>query len=370
MYYTIEYSPKLAVFSYVFYIVMLLIASPMKNYQNNSFRVGTRGIVVFFIMYAILNVFSLWEYDTYHTWNHFVENGFDNLFGYENVYQRIALITGDHYFIWRCFIWIPACYFIYKSADILGLVNSKLLLSIVLFGSFVGYTRGMIGFTMLVLGSILFVSPNKSINKLIGLIIIVISYYFHKSMFIMILFSVLAYIPLQKRHIKFLLLIFPILTLLMPQITPMLSSLELSEGVGEVGVGIVESTLESEKLQRNTNGKIIKLIELIPQYITLYYLGMQVFKYKVFEQCKYRKVFEYLFRFTFIGFYIASLFFFTDHTSWLFERFKHMAFFPMIISLTATFTYEKKMCGWMKYIVLYQILFIIFSHCLRVYSNL
>lgn len=370
----IDYSVKLALSSYIFYIIMLVLASPYKNYFSETRGCSSNKIWLFFICYILLNVFSFWEYDTYHTWEHFTySNGFE-LYGYEDIYSKIAGYSNGNYFIWRTIVWLPACLFIYLTAKELDLLNNKILLSIVLFGSFIGYSRGMLGFTMLVYGATLAKEHTNKLSVVIGLVLVAFSYYFHKSMYVAILFATISLIPLRKSHIKFLLYLFPVLasftTVMINRYGGFFSALDLSSGVGEVGQGAMESVLSSEKLIRNTTGQIMKIIEITPQYLTLLYMGTLIYKYNVFKLSNHQYSYEYLFRFTFVGFYIASLFYFTDYSSWLYERFKHMAFFPMIIVLGATLQYDGKQIKWMRYIVVYQLAFTIFTHILRIYSNL
>ena len=351
---------------------MFIIASPYKNYKKHSFVVHSKGITLFFICYALLNVFSFWEYDTYHSWEA-IELGANYLNGYEDIYRTIAESVNYSYFWWRGVIWIPACVFLYKSASVLNLVNSKLLLSIVLFGGFIGYTRGMLGFTMLVYGAILFLDSKKMATKIIGLLIVAASYYFHKSMYVAILFALLALYPIKPRQIKLLLIVFPILasltTILVIRLSDILSVVELSAGVGDAGDGAMESILNAEKELKNTNGQIMKMMEVFPQYIILFYIGNQIFKQNIFDYIPHERTFKFLFRFAFWGFYISSLFYFSDYSNWIYERFKHIAMFPMVIVLAATFYYERKRNKWMKMVVLYQILFVFLTHFLRVYSN-
>lgn len=366
-----SYSVELAIYSYLFYILMFMIASPYRNYKKHSFEINSKRIILFFICYALLNVFSFWEYDTYHSWEDFEQS--NNLYGYEDVYQIIAGYVGNSYFLWRSIIWIPACIFLYKSASILNLVNSKLLLSIVLFGGFIGYTRGMLGFTMLVYGTILLVDSNNKASQIIGLLIAAISYYFHKSMYVAILFAILALYPIKTNQIKLLLIVFPFLASLTSffvlKFSDILSGFELSMGVGEAGKSSMVSILSAEKELKNTTGQIMKILEILPQYIILFYIGIQIFKHKIFEDIPHQRTLIFLFRFAFFGFYISSLFYFSDYSNWIYERFKHIAMFPMIIVLAATFFYEKKRNNWMRLVVLYQIVFVFLTHFLRVYSN-
>jgi len=368
-----EYSWQLALLSYSFYFVMLIIASPYKNYLSRTRLVNQVYLNIFFFFYMILNVFSFWEYDTYHSWEQFLLYGSD-ITGYENIYHTIAEFVNGDYFLWRFLVWVPACLFIYLTARKLELLNNKFLVSIVLFGGFIGYTRGMIGFTMLIFGLVLLIDDNRVLKKLLGLCLIVGSYFFHKSMFVAILFSILALFPFKKNILTSLVFGFPLLaiftTIFVLMFGDVLSSAGLSDGVGEAGENSVNSALSYERETRNTIGMLMKLFEVIPQYATLFYMAKLIYKEKILNNVTHEKTYKYLFRFTFIGFYVASLFFFTDFSAWIYERFKHIAFFAMIFVFAAVIGNENIHSKFMRNIVVLQLSVVFTTIILRISSNM
>lgn len=56
-------------------------------------------------------MFSFWAEDTYHIWDDFIYvQRFVNfeLMSYESIYNRLATIRGNDYYLWRIMIWLPA----------------------------------------------------------------------------------------------------------------------------------------------------------------------------------------------------------------------------------------------------------------------
>jgi hypothetical protein len=260
----------------------------------------------------------------------------------------------------------------YWSAKRLDLLNRNFLVAMLLFGSFLSYTRGMLGHTMLVLGAVLFMDKKSdTFTKIIGLVIVCVSYYFHKSMFVNIIFAVLALFPFGKKTVVASLIAFPFLTSIATYLINGIASgqidMALGEGVGGVGDATVLYA-SSERKEANVNGMISKTVKYMPEYLTLFYLYYKVIVQKIFDNDKKEKVYTYLFRLTYVAIYIASLFYFVETSSWIYERFKYMGFFPMVFVLGAVWSNEKYSSKWTKVIILLQALSILWMLSYRFYK--
>lgn len=370
-----EYSWSLLLISIFVYIVSIFVAKPQITYNNPQRNNVKKGTIAFFILLMINSVFAFWEYDTYHYWNMFIfANQYQmyDVWEYEEVYNWLAMVVGRDFWIWRACIWIPACLFMYWSAKRLDLLNRNFLVAMLLFGSFLSYTRGMLGHTMLVLGAVLFMDKKSdTFTKIIGLAIVCVSYYFHKSMFVNIIFAVLALFPFGKKTIAVSLIAFPFLisiaTYLINGIASGQIDMALGEGVG--GVGDETALYASrEKMKANIFGMIRKFITYIPEYLTLFYLYYKVIVQRIFDKDKKEKVYTYLFRLTYVAIYIASLFYFVEASNWIYERFKYMGFFPLVFVLGAVWSKEKYSSKWTKVIILLQALSILFMLSYRFYK--
>jgi hypothetical protein len=211
-----QYSLQLLLINILFYSICIFIAKPQITYSNPQQNNIKKGMIAFFFMLIINSVFAFWAADTYHSWGDFIiAKLYSNykMSKYEAIYNWIAGISGNNYFLWRAYIWIPACLLIYYTAKRLDLLNKNFLTVMLLFGSFLAYTRGMLGHSMLIFSIVLLADKEgSSFSKILGLVFFCGSYFFHKSMFINITFALLALFPFEKKSIVISLILFPFLT--------------------------------------------------------------------------------------------------------------------------------------------------------------
>lgn len=371
----IQYSWQLLLVSIFIYILSIFFAKPNITYKNPQYNNTSKGVIGFFFLLILNSVFALWEYDTYHSWDGFIlANQYQRyeIWDYEEIYNWLAAVSGNSYFLWRAYIWIPACLFMYYTAKRLDLLNRNFLVAMLLFGSFLSYTRGMLGHAMLVFAMVLFIDKNNNIlTKIIGLALVCVSYYFHKSMYVNIIFAVLALFPFGKKTVVASLIAFPFLTIVATYLVDSIASGQLELALGEGVGGVGDATMmyvTAERREANVFGIIEKIMKITPQYLALFYLYYKVKIQKVFNKDKREKVYNYLFKLTYVAFYIASLFYFVETSSWIYERFKYMGFFPMVFVLGAVWSKEKTSTKWLKTIILLQTFAIFWMLSFRLYK--
>lgn len=364
----INYSWQLALISIFTFLIMLLIAQPWRTFFNPRSNNVRKGIIVFFLLYVSTCIFAFWAEDTYHCWDGFLEAGTYKsyeILGYEEVYNWLAGVSGNDYFLWRTYIWLPACLFLFLTAARLELLHRNMLLSMILFGAMLSYTRGMLGHTMLLFGAVLLVDKKSNVAiKVIGLALFCVSYFFHKSMYVNIAFALLAFYPLGKKSFVVSLIAFPFLTIVATMLIDGIASgaLDMSFGEGVGGVGDRAVLYASgEKMEWNIFGDIGRVISYLPEYLTLFYLANRVLYKGYFKGIKRERVFIYLFRLTYVAIYIASLFAFVETSDWIYLRFKYMAFFPLPFVLAKVWSLEPKSNSWVKWIILLQVFALFFG---------
>lgn len=360
------------------FLVLLIIAKPLKclnSIRTISGNVTNTEKSVFFIFYALCLIFAFDSSDFYsYAEAFYIQRQYVNIeyMGWESIFNWFANIT-NNYVLWRATIWGLAVLITYWTAAILKLNNRGFLLSVALFGFGLDvYTRGIIGHTMLVLGAVLFMDKkSNTLTKIIGLSIVCVSYYFHKSMYVNIIFAVLALLPFGKKTVVASLIAFPFLTTIATYLIDGIASgqidIALGEGVGGVG-DQTASYASREKMEANIFGMIRKFIIYVPEYLTLFYLYYKVIVQRIFDKDKKEKVYTYLFRLTYVAIYIASLFYFVETSSWIYERFKYMGFFPLVFVLGAVWSKEKYSSKWTKVIVLLQALSILWMLSYKFYK--
>lgn len=365
---------QLALANVGIFMIMLFVAKVHITYFNPKRNEIKKKITFFFHLLIINSVFAFWAYDTYNSWEEFIEVNLrgGEIFGYEGVYNWLAAACENNYFLWRAFIWIPACLFMYYTGKRLDLLSRNFLVAMALFASFQAFTRGMLGHTMMLFGVVLFFcNKNNKFIKLIGLLLVCVSYFFHKSMYVNIIFAILALFPFKKKSIIISLIVFPFLTgiatYLIDGIASGVIDINFGEGVGGVGDKSANYAA-AEKMSINVYGVIGQIIRFLPEYLTLCYLTNRVVFKGYFVGIKNEKVFVYLFRLTYVIIYIASLFYFVETSSWIYERFKYMGFFPLPFVLAKVWSLEPHSNRWIKCIILLQIFSLLFTYVFRIYN--
>lgn len=358
----LERSLSLVLLYLLVYFILLIIANPYKAYTNVGFLTQESTKIrknSLFVLYALCLIFAFDSGDFYSYWNGFVlEAQFVNveIDRYELVYNWFGDVVNGNYILWRSVIWGLAILFIYWTSLVLKLNNRGFLIAIALFGFGLDcYSRGILGHTMLLFGAVLFVDKRSNmLTKIIGLTLVCVSYYFHKSMYVNIIFAVLALFPFGKKTVVLSLIAFPFLTTIATYLINGIVSgeleLALGEGVGGVG-DRTKGYASQELMQSNLLGIIGKIVKFTPEYLTLFYLYYKVIVQKIFSKEKRERVYTYLFRLTYVAFYIASLFYFVETSSWIYERFKYMGFFPLVFILGAVWGKEKYVTKGTKLII-------------------
>lgn len=371
----INYTWQLALISIFTFLIMLLIVQPWRTYFNPQSNNVRKGIIVFFLLYVSTCIFAFWSEDTYHSWDRFLEAGMYKsyeILGYEEVYNWLAGVSGNDYFLWRTYIWLPACLFLFLTAARLELLHRNMLLVMILFGAMLSYTRGMLGHTMLLFGAVLLVDRKSNIaTKVIGLALFCVSYFFHKSMYVNIAFALLAFYPLGKKSFVVSLIAFPFLTTVATMLIDGIASgafdMSFGENVGGVG-DRTEYYATAEEKEFTLLGWLGNFVMWLPEYITLFYLANRVLYKGYFKGIKRERVFTYLFRLTYVAIYIASLFAFVETSDWIYLRFKYMAFFPLLFVLAKVWSLEPKSNSWIKWIILLQIISLFYTWSYKIYA--
>lgn len=364
-----HYSWQLFLINIVVYIISMYVAKPNKTFYNPQQNNLQTGFSFFFILLTINSVFAFWAADTYHVWETFLiaeRFSFYRIENYEGIYNWLATVCNNQYFLWRALIWIPACLFIYYTAKVLNLRNRNFLVAILLFGSFLSFTRGMLGHAMMLFGAVLFIDKNHN-RQLIGLLIVCASYFFHKSMFINIAFAILALFPMGKKSFAISLIAFPFLTVVATYLINGIASgeIEMALGEGTGGAGDRTSAYASgKKVALNIFGIIYELLYIVPKYLALFYLYKEVIVGNLFSK---DSIYRYLYRLTYVAFYIGSLFYFVDTSDAMYSRLTYMGSFPLIFVLGKVLSMKKRTSSFLRFIMLLQFFGIFFRFAYKIY---
>lgn len=358
----VDYSWALASIGLLVCIALLLISKPLVTFKNPQNNNVAKGIGLFFILYIFNSIFSFWEWDTFHTWGDFIAAkkygyGSDALLYYEPVYVWLGKFANYNYFLWRSLVWAPACLLIYFTGRRLNILNRNLLVSMALFLVFLYSTRNLLGLAMLLFGLVLFVDDNSH-SKFWGLVLIVASYFFHRTMFITIVFAGLALFKQNRASIVGLLITYPFAVVVSTLVIGNILSgdLTITAGGGGENGNRIDNYASQERAVLTAYGVIRQVITCLPQYLALAYVIKRIVFDKILEGDKQQKVWTYLMSFSFVCIYIASCFYFTETSMWIFERFKYMGMIPLTFVLAKVWSVEPRSNIWVKSMIILQLL--------------
>ncbi len=369
MYY-IQYNWRLALISIMMFVIMFAIAKPFKTYKNPRGNNVKKGVVAFYMIFALNNVFAFWEYDTYHYWDTFLQAGRNGVIEiFEDFYNWLALKCNNNFFLWRACIWSTASWFMYITAKRLNTLNRNLLVSVLLFGSMLSVSRGMLGHTMLVLATVMIGSTQSTTaEKWIGLMLFICSYFLHKSMYVNIAFAIIALYPWDRYTIRLSWIAFPFLITI---VTALLNNVVSGTLLGALDDGISNASASyasDDRMVANTFGMITSILKNGPHYIVLFYLVDRITFKGFLEGVNNERLYTYLYRLAYVSIYIASLFIFINTSSWLYVRFKMMALFPLVFVFARILSLETKANKWIKVIVITQLFSMSFELLFRLYK--
>jgi hypothetical protein len=254
----------------------------------------------------------------------------------EPFYYWLVKVFPSDYTLWRFIVWGAA-----STTYVLALKKLKLnppfssfIIIVVLLYSTFYYLRNSLGFSVLCLG-IAYLLSNRSKNKiLIGIILITLSLYLHKSMIIyVVIFFLSLIIPFSKKYIVLSLILFPILY---PSIT-IFSSLFLEQSfLNQDTSNYGQLYIDSEShLSPTLFGWIDLLITKGPIILLLFYSIKHVYFKKEIEK-------NYLLQYSYTLFYVSMLFLGQNVSYTLSDRVWIGAMFPFTLFLCQYFNNKRE----------------------------
>ena len=265
----------------------------------------------------------------------------------EPYYTWLIDVLPKNFYIWRLFVWGPAIILwmvILKHLKLNPHLSFILLLTIPLY-NFVG-ARQQMGFSFLYLGMAICLYKNyntlkistRSFNIIVGLILIGLSLFFHKSMILYLSVFLIALIPFKRKTIVISLILFPIIwSLLNVLVEFFISNIMAFDAAGQ---DHAERFVDAEnKIETTLYGWIRIFIDKIPIWVLLYLSIKKVFFSK--QPIKIPYFFKVILKMTYILIYFYALFIGKDVSKFLGPRFWDAALIPLSIFL-AYFLFNEK----------------------------
>lgn len=351
----------------IFFISFLLLITffiIITKQYNNKKKCSPYYVLFFSIMILLFSVYGFYDQDYYNyksCINNFISRGSKTYL--EPVYFSIANFTGS-YFKWRILIWGLATILMIKTVLRFKLSYIYTYLFIIIFYAFSFYKlRNCLGISLLFYGLSYILIPNKQFPKIsyfFGITIVICSYWFHKSMPIMIIILLgSSILPFNKKIITATIISFPffiIATSIAINIF-LTTAFHLNDAQLQATISTGASYASNgEELSFSPIGLFRVIITYAPLYIGLYLLTRDTV-YKGFTLPNH---IYFLYKFCFIMVYFSSLFFFQEVAFWMYIRFLTMCYFPLALVLGYYYT-TNRMTLLMKILLLLGTFSIIFN---------
>lgn len=194
--------------------LMAYSRSIRRGYSVNRSCCNDQAYKQLFFLFAMFSLFTFFGGDIKRDLE-FVKEEFEyaDLYehiGREQIYVFFASISHKHLFIYKVLIYIPALIFTSFSLKLTRKDNYVTLLLFVMFAlTSYGATRGVLAFSIFVLG-VIFYCREKLLYKALGIAIMLSSYFFHATMLAVFVLFMLSHIKLKKPILLILVLLFPV----------------------------------------------------------------------------------------------------------------------------------------------------------------
>ncbi len=324
----------------VIYITIYLLLR--RTLYNKSVPKG--NFIFACILIMLFCLYPAWGGDFFHYRDSFFsikQNGYTNM---EVPYQYIIKDIVDTYFQFRLIVWGFALLLFYYTQKLLPvpIVLCSVIFCLMFLPRF-SYARVSLAMSMIYLGLSVAVYKKSSINLLIGLAILGVSYFFHKSALFGISVSIISFFMadiLNKRTVFIFALLYPILMYIVPLALSEFMLMDFSDEVVYIGKG--QMYLENDFTENYGLGKNIEeglLRATLYGVLILYALLHIKSKYEYLPRAI--KVFSTS---AFLSVFIASVFAFDwgMNTYTVYNRFMYFAMIPSSVLLA--YCLSNKVC--------------------------
>jgi len=255
----------------------------------------------------------------------------DHPIHFEDVYVLLIKGLPTNYYLWRFCVWGMAAFFLFKILDEIksDLDFSFFVFTLMLMNHFPNL-RQTLGFMMMFYGYVLlFRSAEDGLPQklFMGIILLICSTFFHSTIFVFIVLSLLLFIPGTKSWVMIVvsLIAFPFLYDITKELSAQFIGLVSSNDMmQEKTTKYIES---SYRVEINIRGFLKLFVNRIPVLMLFFYGIKKVLVDKV--EVSYME--KHLLMLTYMLIYISCLFFNNNVSAYLSQRFWDAACFPLTI---------------------------------------
>ena len=255
----------------------------------------------------------------------------DHPIHFESVYVLLIKGLPTNYYLWRFCVWGLAAFLLFKILDEIksDLDFSFFVFTLMLMNYFPNL-RQTLGFMMMFYGYVLlFRSAEDAMpQKLVmGIILLIISTFFHSTIFVFIVLSLLLFIPGTKSLAMIIvsILLFPYLYDITKELsTQFIGLVSNNDAMQEKATKYIESSF---RVELNIRGFLKIIVNRLPVLMLFFYGVKKILIEKV--EASYME--KHLLMLTYMLFYISCLFFNNNVSAYLSQRFWDAACYPLTI---------------------------------------
>lgn len=297
-----------SIFYVLYFFVFFFFLGKCK--KREIIKLGSGYTILFLCFFVITAIFYFFSGD-YFRYQFHVERASeiyrpDTI---EFVYQRLALFVQGNYELFRLIVWGGAICLVALSAKILRLnVLFSLMILFILFHDKVCYARATLAMSIYYFGIsfLLYLLEKKHYFTIpISLLLMLVSILFHRSMVLLILITPVIFVPLEKKWLRYILLISFVLIAIIISQTEIMSVLmsddeEYSTKYSKYSSYISSGTYAQYSLK--------SIVSYLFSY-SLFYLPFTFATNTFFKNKNIPLAYKRLFRICFSVFFISTLFF-------------------------------------------------------------
>lgn len=325
-------SPIYVIIVLIGYVVLHHIYKPILQCRASLSR---EKQVLGCVLVLVLCLFSVQDSDYFHYKDYLISLSQGvKVESLEDVYLWIAKIVRYDYFLFRFIIWGGALFLFIKTCDRLECNRGLVLFFFVsMYLTKFSYSRASLAMAVGLYGFSLLINPMKVkvYSYILGIAIILVSSFFHKSAITFLPIYFLSLFPWgRKSYIVFLLSLPIIYILLSTKGIVYLFSMD-NESVFDYNTAI--SYLSKEQVSMGIAAKVQRILERIPYYIMLLIIMKDIFSQS--KKIDYQT--RTLMNFSLIVILISSLFLFDfggNNTTIIYYRFLYYSILPLSILMS------------------------------------
>ena len=255
----------------------------------------------------------------------------DHPIHFEDVYVLLIKGLPPNYYVWRFCVWGMAAYLLFKILDEIksDLDFSFFVFTLMLLNHFPNL-RQTLGFMMMFYGYVLmFRSAEDAMPRklFMGIILLICSTFFHSTLLVFIILSLLLFIPGTKSLAMVIvsLIAFPFLYDITKELsTQFIGLVSSNDMMQEKATKYIES---SYRVELNIRGFLKLFLNRLP-VLMLFFFGL---KKILIEKVEVSKMEKHLLLLTYMLIYVSCLFFGNNVSAYLSQRFWDAACYPLTI---------------------------------------